>query len=59
MRRRGGHGALAHMVGVGGRAGGEHVAGRVFDTLFICFPDKSVGGPGGVKTVFIVVDRRR
>jgi hypothetical protein len=33
--------------------------GRGFETLFICFPDKSAGGPGGVKTVLIVVDRRR
>ena len=29
--------------------------GKEVETLFICFPDTSVGGPGGVKTVFIVV----
>ena len=31
-------------------------AGKDVETLFICLPDTSAGGPGGVKTVFIVVD---
>jgi hypothetical protein len=30
-------------------------AGREGETLFICLPDKSAGGPGGTKTVLIVV----
>lgn len=34
-------------------------AGSEVETLFICLPDSSAGGPGGIKTVLIVVDRRR
>jgi hypothetical protein len=33
-------------------------AGIEVDTLFICLPDLSFVCPGGMKTVFIVVDRR-
>ena len=34
-------------------------AGIEVETLFICLPDLSLVCPGGNKTVFIVVDRRR